>query len=412
MRARLAALVAVLSLLFGACYLAPNPGASGPRWTTPDAGTNIRGWNGDASFRISCARSHYGKADPIVSPGVEAMHEHVFFGNTGINKDSTATSIATTGNSTCEGGTINRTGYWVPAMYDTAANNAVLDAGPIEDALQVYYKSGYKGAHSAVVQQFPEGLRMVAGDTQTRPDETYWDCIRTPNAQDVIPHPTETYTRWDGVVLPKERFQYIPDHCGPGDFVQLTVEFPQCWDGENLDSPDHRSHMAYGTWQELDPLDEDGGCPASHPVVLMQITEHVRWMIPVQGTPKVPHHADCVALGWSFNPYASQPFGDPSTWPTATDPDCALWTNQPESGNLVLSSDAMMGHGLPGDSAHADWFMGWDLAVLDRVLNGCFHVVMGNCEMGLVPFPIGQSPIANPHTQHGFDWAKLGAPTP
>ena len=25
--------------------------------------------------------------------------------------------------------------------------------------------------------------------------------------------------------------------------------FPQCWDGVNLDAPDHKSHMAYGWGQ-------------------------------------------------------------------------------------------------------------------------------------------------------------------
>lgn len=28
-------------------------------------------------------------------------------------------------------------------------------------------------------------------------------------------------------------------------FLELHVTFPDCWDGVRLDSPDHRSHMAY-----------------------------------------------------------------------------------------------------------------------------------------------------------------------
>jgi len=31
--------------------------------------------------------------------------------------------------------------------------------------------------------------------------------------------------------------------CGGG--WRVTVTFPSCWDGKNLDSPDHRSHVAY-----------------------------------------------------------------------------------------------------------------------------------------------------------------------
>lgn len=42
--------------------------------------------------------------------------------------------------------------------------------------------------------------------------------------------------------------------------------FPSCWDGVNLDSADHKSHMAY-------PIQNynSGDCPASHPVHLVSL---------------------------------------------------------------------------------------------------------------------------------------------
>lgn len=45
------------------------------------------------------------------------------------------------------------------------------------------------------------------------------------------------------------------------DGLRAQIFFPSCWDGKNLDSPDHRSHMSY-------PVDshEFGPCPLSHPV--------------------------------------------------------------------------------------------------------------------------------------------------
>ncbi|MEZ5258374.1 MAG: DUF1996 domain-containing protein [Ilumatobacteraceae bacterium] len=42
---------------------------------------------------------------------------------------------------------------------------------------------------------------------------------------------------------------------------------PSCWDGENLDSWDHRSHMAYPHYAGPDRV-----CPSSHPVMLPEIT--------------------------------------------------------------------------------------------------------------------------------------------
>lgn len=29
--------------------------------------------------------------------------------------------------------------------------------------------------------------------------------------------------------------------------IMVNVRFPTCWDGKNLDSPDHMSHVAYRT---------------------------------------------------------------------------------------------------------------------------------------------------------------------
>jgi hypothetical protein len=47
--------------------------------------------------------------------------------------------------------------------------------------------------------------------------------------------------------------------------LNARVQFPACWDGVNLDSPDHMSHTAY-----LSELD-NGSCPDSHPVGLMKM---------------------------------------------------------------------------------------------------------------------------------------------
>ena len=47
--------------------------------------------------------------------------------------------------------------------------------------------------------------------------------------------------------------------------LRMQAFFPMCWDGKNLDSPDHRSHTAYPTRYN------NGDCPASHPVRLPAI---------------------------------------------------------------------------------------------------------------------------------------------
>jgi hypothetical protein len=50
--------------------------------------------------------------------------------------------------------------------------------------------------------------------------------------------------------------------------------FPACWDGVNLDSPDHQSHMANTT---RGAFREAGPCPASHPVRVPQLAYETMW---------------------------------------------------------------------------------------------------------------------------------------
>jgi hypothetical protein len=48
----------------------------------------------------------------------------------------------------------------------------------------------------------------------------------------------------------------------------------RCWDGVNLDSPDHKSHVTYpinGSFEGGSP------CPASHPVRLPQLFYEIMW---------------------------------------------------------------------------------------------------------------------------------------
>ena len=57
--------------------------------------------------------------------------------------------------------------------------------------------------------------------------------------------------------------------------IRATVIFPSCWDGKNLDSPDHRSHVAY-------PPGSKGGlagdkCPDTHPVRIPQVMYEIMY---------------------------------------------------------------------------------------------------------------------------------------
>jgi hypothetical protein len=237
--------------------------------------------------------------DPIVYPGqVGRSHLHAFFGNTATNARSTAWSIANTGNSTCRGGILNRSAYWVPAVVDVRTGAAVTPSHML-----VYYKTGYTGVPPQLVQVPPPGLRMIAGSmlASSRQSIPYgWYC--------------------SGVTNPLA--EAIPNACSAGEDLVMVIGFPQCWDGVNLDSADHKSHMAYPIGA-ASPL--GNGCPATHPVPLPEITYNVHFPVTQSGA----------------------------------------------SAHWRLSSD-MYGTDKPGGySAHGDWFNGWQAQALRAFVVNC-----------------------------------------
>jgi hypothetical protein len=253
--------------------------------------------DGTGAFRTSCDYTHMAFDDPILYPGQSGLsHLHAFFGNTGTNANSTASSIANTGNSTCRGGIVNRTAYWVPAMIDTK------DGRPLQPkSSQFYYKTGYSGVVPSTVQPMPPGLRMIAGDAKNASPTGNFDYI----------------CHSDTVDIPDQHGFGIPN-CPAGSEVWQRIIFPQCWDGKNLDSPDHKSHMAYAN-------PDIPGCPASHPVPLPEVTFNILYPVVEANSPK-------------------------------------RWR---------LSSDNYSSSLPGGYSAHGDWFNGWQPDIMKAFVQNC-----------------------------------------
>ncbi len=190
--------------------------------------------------------------DPIVFPGQPgASHLHIFFGNTSTNAGSTNESLLAAKSSTCAGGIANLSSYWEPAIVDTITNRGLIPSEQL-----IYYKTGYNSVPHDQIQVPPNGLRVVAGNKATESNEV------SPWGQ--LHHNFECWSDQ----IPNGRggqIQNIPD-CPVGGHIIVILDFPNCWDGVNLDSPDHRSHMAYSG---------GGACPASHPVAISNhLPEH------------------------------------------------------------------------------------------------------------------------------------------
>ncbi|WP_239163676.1 DUF1996 domain-containing protein [Paractinoplanes rishiriensis] len=60
--------------------------------------------------------------------------------------------------------------------------------------------------------------------------------------------------------------------CPPGSRVQRVHDFPGCWDGRNIDSDNHRSHVAFAD-------DTTGACPQGF-VAIPQLRITISYYIP------------------------------------------------------------------------------------------------------------------------------------
>ena len=187
------------------------------------------------NFVSSCGFSHRAPDDPIVffgQPG--ASHDHSFVGNSGTNASSTLPSLLA-GGTTC-----HRPGdtaaYWMPTLY--------VNGQPVTPThAQIYYRR----KTTRHVEAFPPGFRMIAGDAKaTGPQAlrvTFWNC------------------GVGGGVAPSSTVPTCPD--ARRNALRLHVTFPSCWDGKNLDSASHQSHVAY-------PM--QGRCPSRFSHALPQIS--------------------------------------------------------------------------------------------------------------------------------------------
>lgn len=301
--------------------------------TVQPAPAGADGWRG--IFRINCDFAHASYNDPIVYPNQEnAAHMHMFYGNVLVDHATDMKSLYTSGDSSCQGNALNRSSYWVPALlaplYDAAGQRQLdTDGNPAwqvvqavvgndEEAHEVFYYSAAVD-DLASIQSVPAGLRMIAGSATAIPGSEQSTSIVRWHCQS-----------WESNDANNPRFSASIPECVAPDRLRFDIFFPSCWDGVNLDSADHKSHMAYPT--------NDGGpngtrCPASHPVPVARVSYHYAFGVRPE----------------NYDPVTRSSKG----WRLASD----MYTVQA---------------GMPGGvSLHGDWFNGWNPEVMDMLVANC-----------------------------------------
>lgn len=222
---RLAMLVMLPALALGGTSLAAGAaGAPGGPSATPAAGQTTPPPNPQVNFVSHCRFTRSLADDPIVYPGVSgAAHMHDFFANRTTDAFSTLASLQA-GTTSCNR-PADTAAYWTPSLYENG-----VKVNPTSVA--AYYLP--KGKELRSIKAFPSGLKVIAGPGE----RTSQFACRTRD-RDVASSTTE-----------------VPS-CPTGSHLVVRIFFPDCWDGINLDSADHRSHMAYSA---------RGRCPMTHPV--------------------------------------------------------------------------------------------------------------------------------------------------
>lgn len=294
----------------------------------------IAGTDGDVvgAFRFICNFSQILRDDPIVYPGQPGKsHLHIFFGNTTANGNSTYASLRAAGDSTCEkhslaGVALNRSAYWAPAMLD--GHGSVV----IPDLAAIYYKrlpisdprcSLANANGEGNCAPLPNGLRYIFGYDMIGGvadlSNTWWNCV----GQTAIPwnssDPMQDHYPSLAYAATKCPTAVNPD--GSHNQILQIIRAPNCWDGINLDSTNHRSHMAY----EVNTGMGYFKCPADHPYMVPQFQLSIAYTV-----------------------------------------DANL-------GDWRLSSDAMHPELPAGSTSHSDWFGAWENGTMAEWMNNCIN---------------------------------------
>lgn len=297
------------------------------------------------AFRFSCTPGQISYDDPIAFPGQPGKsHLHQFIGNTSADANSTYGSLRATGRSTCDNRgqpyALNRSSYWMPAML----NGSGFVVPP--DQVLVYYKRLPKSdprcgppdaTHVGICVNMPNGIKFIFGYDMAKmsggpADTKSWDqwamnfkCVADKATRTELPGVYHTLAEAAAA-------------CPVGNWLKADLDGPPCWDGKNLDTPDHRSHVVYATGAAIPGAGR--ACDAEHPY-------------------RIPG----IAYQWFF---------------TVT-PDVKSWR---------LSSDDMMakmGHPVvAGTTLHMDYFEAWSPAIKKEWHDHCIdeHRTCSNGDLG------------------------------
>ncbi|HET9140514.1 DUF1996 domain-containing protein [Actinophytocola sp.] len=208
--------------------LYPRVQRSGSRGTfTSRCGTNANG--------------HRNSDNHIAAPGVVngAHHQHDYVGNEDTDNQSTPESLSAAG-TTCTNGD-KSTYFWpVIRVRDRDGGGAGDDAPNPHNIGEIIAPASanltFHGNPVSKVVAMPQFIKVLTG-----------------NAKAAIQNGANANAKWTCSGF-QNRFTDKYPLCPRGSRLMRVADFPSCWDGQNVDSANHRTHIVFP--------DKTGACPA------------------------------------------------------------------------------------------------------------------------------------------------------
>ncbi|MFJ9896162.1 DUF1996 domain-containing protein [Streptomyces sp. NPDC091280] len=200
------------------------------------------------TFVTACgvnANGLFNSDNVIVAPGVSngAHHFHDYIGNQSNNAFASDQDLANADTS-CENPGDKSTYYWPVLRLQNGKQESDADkpgggtegnSGEIVTAKQVTLT--FEGNPQSKVVAMPRLLRIITGD-----------------AKAFVNGPANANASWSCTGFEDRQLKDKYPLCPAGSDVVRTFKFQSCWDGRNIDSANHRTHVAFEA--------ADGACPA------------------------------------------------------------------------------------------------------------------------------------------------------
>ncbi len=199
------------------------------------------------TFSTSCGVNENGlfnSDNVIVAPGVSngAHHFHDYVGNQSNNAFASDEDLANAETSCVNQGD-KSTYYWPVLRLQNGTQEQDADkpgggiegnAGEIVTPKQVTLT--FVGSPRGKVTEMPRLLRIITGD-----------------AKAFVNGPANANASWSCTGFEDRQLKDKYPLCPQGSDVVRTFKFQSCWDGRNIDSANHRTHVAFAA--------ADGSCP-------------------------------------------------------------------------------------------------------------------------------------------------------